>query len=206
VPKQLIYIINAYKFEAIIVGLLSVMAVCVSFVTVVEHTYASSGPNNSIQAPYPTYPRGKASVAVNQAAATIKPQTGSSMWPIRGMVTTEFGVSHQPWQAWHTGIDISSGLRSGSAAVQAFRGGTVTTAGWSQSGYGNHVIIDHGGGLTSLYAHMASVTVGKNQPIQTGDSVGYEGSTGSSTGAHVHFEVLQSGKPLNPRGQIPGSP
>ncbi len=94
----------------------------------------------------------------------------------------------------HTGTDI--GASYGSAIVAA-NAGTVTLAGWN-SGYGNCVIIDHGGGKATLYAHMSSYSVSKGQNVSKGQRIGSVGSTGNSTGPHLHFEILINGTAVDP--------
>lgn len=94
----------------------------------------------------------------------------------------------------HTGTDIGAGYGT---AVVAAAAGTVKFSGWN-GGYGNCVIIDHGGGRSTLYAHMSSIAVSNGQSVSAGQSVGRVGSTGNSTGAHLHFEVLINGKAVNP--------
>ena len=102
-----------------------------------------------------------------QAAAVPSPAAASAdsgpQWPIHGDITTYFGVSHSPYQDTHTGIDISDGNASGITPVKPFRPGTVVEVIWSSRGLGNHVIIDHGGGVTSVYAHLASIAVQQGQ-------------------------------------------
>ena len=94
----------------------------------------------------------------------------------------------------HTGTDIGAAY---GAAIVAANSGTVTLAGWN-SGYGNCVIIDHGGGRATLYAHMSSYSVSKGQSVQRGQQIGKVGSTGNSTGPHLHFEVLINGTAVDP--------
>ncbi len=94
----------------------------------------------------------------------------------------------------HTGTDI--GAAYGTTIVAA-NSGTVTLAGWN-SGYGNCVVIDHGGGKATLYAHMSSYSVSRGQSVQKGQQIGRGGSTGNSTGPHLHFEVLINGAAVNP--------
>lgn len=94
----------------------------------------------------------------------------------------------------HTGTDIGAAY---GAAIVAANSGTVTLAGWN-SGYGNCVIIDHGGGKATLYAHMSSYSVSKGQYVQKGQQIGCVGSTGNSTGPHLHFEVLINGTAVDP--------
>lgn len=132
--------------------------------------------------------------------------SGASMWPIHGKVTTEFGVYHEPFQATHSGIDISSARPSGVTPVAAFRSGIVIAVIHSNASFGNHVVIDHGGGLTSLYGHLANTTVIVGQQVSAGTTIGHEGNTGASTGTHVHFETDLNGKPISPRRFVTGNP
>ena len=117
---------------------------------------------------------------------------GGCMWPVRGRVTSEYG---RRWGRLHAGIDI--GAPSGTP-IGASKAGTVIYAG-RQSGYGNVVIIDHGGGFTTLYAHQSRIAARDGQAVDQGTRIGYVGSTGHSTGPHLHFETRYGGSPRNPR-------
>lgn len=132
-------------------------------------------------------------------AASIPPAPASGVWPVRGIVTTEFGAYHQPFQDHHTGIDIASGLPIGTASITPFKEGTVLETIRSPYGLGNHIIIDHGGGITAYYCHLSSITVAPGQPVKPGDILGYEGRTGTATGPHLHLEIRENGIPVNPR-------
>lgn len=96
----------------------------------------------------------------------------------------------------HTGIDIDNRSRP---PVYAAQTGTVQFAGWLGA-YGNLIIVDHGGGLTTYYAHLEKFYVSKGQKVSKGDAIAKMGSTGHSTGPHVHFEVRRNGRPVNPLG------
>ena len=128
------------------------------------------------------------------------------IWPINGRITTKFGVPHWPYQNTHTGLDISDGKRSGVTPIKPFRSGKVIETIKSRRGYGNHIIIDHGNGITSVYAHLASITAKVGQEVTIYDSIGTEGSTGMSTGTHLHFEIRVNGKAANPFKFIVGQP
>lgn len=129
--------------------------------------------------------------------------TGIFCWPVpsSSRVTSEYGMRYHPIlqiRKLHTGIDI--GASHGARAVAA-DGGTVIRTGW-MGAYGNTVIIDHGGGISTLYAHLSSISVSPGAVVGKGDTVGLVGSTGWSTGPHLHFEVRKMGTPVNPRQWI----
>lgn len=112
-------------------------------------------------------------------------------------ITSEFGGRESPGgigSTWHEGIDI--GAPEG-APVRAAGAGTVTTAGWG-GGYGNLVEIDHGGGLSTLYAHMSAILTSVGETVREGQNIGLVGSTGNSTGAHLHFGVYENGSAIDP--------
>ena len=123
-------------------------------------------------------------------------------WPIQGSLTSSYGWRIHPMtgqQAFHDGLDIAAG--SGTP-IGAAAGGTVKYAGWL-GGYGRLVIIDHGDGLETRYAHMSSINVSKGQVVSAGHTIGYVGQTGDATGPHVHFEIRKNGRTLNPRDYLP---
>lgn len=125
--------------------------------------------------------------------------TGQFSWPVPSCtyLTSRFGLRVHPITGVtksHTGIDI--GAESG-ATIVAADGGTVVLAGVN-SGYGNCVMIDHGNGYKTLYAHMSSIAVSNGQAVSKGDIVGYVGSTGLSTGPHCHYEVWKDGSRIDP--------
>ena len=127
--------------------------------------------------------------------------SGGMIWPISGPITSEFGWRTHPItgdQRFHSGLDIGGDY---GIPVHAAQGGTVTYAGWI-SGYGNTVIIDHGGGITTLYGHNQSLAVSEGQSVSQGETISYCGSTGNSTGPHCHFEVRQNGEPVSPYGYL----
>jgi murein DD-endopeptidase MepM/ murein hydrolase activator NlpD len=130
-----------------------------------------------------------------QATASQAVGSGQLSWPVSGPVTSGFGVR---WGRMHEGIDIAvpSGTPVGAAAS-----GTVIFAGW-MSGYGNLVAIDHGNGLSTAYGHNSSLVVSVGQTVSAGTLIAYSGSTGHSTGPHVHFEVRVNGTPVDPLGYL----
>lgn len=111
--------------------------------------------------------------------------------PAQGVVSSPFGYR---WGTVHTGIDIAA---DNGEAIQAARGGRVAYAGW-MGGYGLTVVIDHGRGWETLYGHASEVFVNTGDMVQAGKCIAAVGSTGNSTGPHLHFEVRKQGTPLNP--------
>ena len=148
---------------------------------------------DTISAPLPPLPQAPAPPV---AAAVSAPATNDLIWPIHGPVTQEFGHNGHP------GIDIAG---PDGAAIHAAGNGVVIWAGW-QGGYGNFVLIDHHNGIITGYGHQSRVAVTRGQTVNQGDVIGYEGSTGDSTGPHVHFEVRVDNTPRNPRIFITGNP
>ncbi|MGE5560211.1 MAG: murein hydrolase activator EnvC family protein [Chloroflexota bacterium] len=124
------------------------------------------------------------------------------MWPVNAPITSEYGNRFHPilkrWKL-HTGIDL--GAKSGTK-IAAAEQGVVMTAGYL-TGYGNTVIILHGDGISTLYGHQSKLTVKKGDKVAKGDLIGYVGSTGYSTGPHLHFEVMINGTPDNPHNWLP---
>lgn len=144
--------------------------------------------------------------AIIEPAQVIVNSNQDSSWPIRGRITTYFGVPHMPYQVTHTGMDIASGHASGVMPIHPFGSGRVSAVIYSSRGLGNHVLIDHGNGITSVYGHMYSISVKENQEVTSGTIVGYEGSTGVSTGTHLHFEIRQNDISVDPMLYVPDRP
>ncbi len=140
-----------------------------------------------------------------ELAANASNSSNSSMkdsgfiWPLPGYTTITSGYGAR-WGSTHTGIDISGGGCYGSGIVAAASGTVIKAAShWS---YGNYVIVDHGGGYTTLYAHCSQLLVSVGQNVAQGQKIALVGSTGQSTGPHLHFEVRINGKTQNPRNFV----
>ena len=128
--------------------------------------------------------------------------TGTMLWPAEGEITSPFGWRTHPifgTQRLHTGIDIGADYGD---TVRAADGGVVIHSDW-MGGYGNAVIIDHGNGISTLYAHNSQLLVSEGQAVAKGQAISRVGSTGYSTGPHLHFEVRQNGSPVNPLNFLP---
>lgn len=127
--------------------------------------------------------------------------SGQMIWPVNGVITSPFGYREHPIfgrQILHSGIDI--GVDYGTP-VHAADGGVVVEAGWI-GGYGYAVVIDHGNGTSTLYGHNESLAVSSGQAVSQGQVIAYAGSTGNSTGPHVHFEVRVGGEPVDPNSYL----
>jgi len=131
----------------------------------------------------------------------ITGSTGMFIWPIRGAITSRFGYRRHPIHRktlMHTGLDIAGPNGGGVAAAD---GGQVIFAGW-KGGYGKAIMINHGyrGGknLVTLYGHLSNIRVKAGQMVNKGEIIGNEGSTGNSTGPHLHFEIRENGAPIDP--------
>jgi len=122
-----------------------------------------------------------------------------TLWPITAQISSGFGWRRNPMGGrggeFHDGIDLRAPRGT---SIRAAGGGTVDFAGW-QGGYGNTVIINHGNGITTLYAHNANNLVSAGQRVERGDVIATVGMTGRTTGPHLHFEVRINGTAVNPR-------
>jgi murein DD-endopeptidase MepM/ murein hydrolase activator NlpD len=122
-----------------------------------------------------------------------------SMWPVQGLITGPFGKRSDPFSeegAFHKGVDIS--VPSGTA-VHVTADGIVIQAEMVTGGYGRLVVVDHGGGIQTYYAHLSRIYVHAGQEVRRGDVVAATGSTGRVTAPHLHYEVRVGGTPMNPR-------
>ncbi len=124
-----------------------------------------------------------------------------SLWPVRGWLTSGFGYRYSPWGGgvrMHKGLDIAAPIGS---EVHAPSDGVVVFSG-SKGGYGNAIVLDHGYGVTTLYGHNSSLFVSEGDVVKRGQKIAAVGSTGSSTGPHLHYEVHVDGIPTDPMNYI----
>jgi len=131
----------------------------------------------------------------SSTTSSATPSASGFIWPVSGTVTSPFGWR---WGRMHEGIDIAVPYGT---AIHAAASGTVIVCGWL-GGYGNLVVIDHGGGISTAYGHQSSIAVACGQQVSQGQTIGYVGSTGHSTGPHVHFEVRVNGGAVDPLGYL----
>jgi murein DD-endopeptidase MepM/ murein hydrolase activator NlpD len=128
-------------------------------------------------------------------SAPLTPSASGFVWPVSGPVVSGFGMR---WGRMHEGIDIAVG--SGTP-IRSAAAGQVIYAGWL-GGYGNLVVVDHGGGLATAYAHQSQMASSVGQSVAQGQVIGYVGSTGNSSGPHLHFEVRVNGGAVDPLGYL----
>ena len=141
--------------------------------------------------------RAKVAVAALEARADQEARIPSG-WPVEGTITSTFGFRIGPRSSKlerHTGWDIAIDTGTPAATTGA---GKVITAGWSSIGYGLHVVVDHGNGLTTLYGHLSKLEVAEGDEIELGQVIGQVGSTGNSTGPHLHYEVRLNDTAVDP--------
>ena len=126
------------------------------------------------------------------------PVTTPTGWPTNGFISSGYGLR---WNGaeFHQGIDIAAEMGT---PIVATADGVVTIAGWNAGGYGNMVDIDHGSGVSTRYGHASAVVVTAGQRVRRGQIIAYVGSTGHSTGPHLHYEVRLSGQPVNPTSYL----
>src|SRR5437870_9904829 len=126
-----------------------------------------------------------------------------SIWPVIGKLESGLGGRRNPFGGrgfeYHEGQDIDAAYGT---PVQVAATGRVTVAGW-QRGYGKVVYVDHGGGLSTRYGHLSEIDVSIGQAVSRGQTIGLVGSTGRSTGPHLHYEVRINNQPVNPREYLP---
>ena len=131
----------------------------------------------------------------------VPPSAGGLIYPVNGPITSPFGYRVHPilgTSRFHSGLDFGVGHGTPIAAAD---NGLVIHSGW-YGGYGNTIILDHGAGWTTLYAHASSLNVSTGQSIKRGQTVSFVGSTGMSTGPHLHFEVRYQGNPVDPLSRL----
>jgi len=139
-----------------------------------------------------TVPRSNLAQQLTPNAGVVS-ATGSWIWPAAGRITQWFRL-------WHKGLDIAN---QNGGPILAADSGRVVVAGWpDNSGYGNRVMVDHGNGYKTLYAHMSKINVVIGQTVKRGDVLGQMGSTGRSTGTHLHFEIRTAGGNNDPLGYL----
>jgi murein DD-endopeptidase MepM/ murein hydrolase activator NlpD len=157
---------------------------------IVRPVAPATRPNTPASAPRPALAPRPAPAPVAPAPAPVAPAvaTGRLQWPTRGSITTYYS-------GWHPGIDIAAPFGTPIGVSDA---GRVVYAGWDRTGYGNRIIVNHGNGFTTTYNHLSAFLVQVGQSVSKGQVIARMGSTGNSTGPHLHFEILRNGGYVNP--------
>jgi len=138
-----------------------------------------------------------------QSGGDVQLGTGVYTWPTPGykVITSPYGMRYHPIlgiRKMHTGVDIGAPM---GATIVAADGGKIIHAGW-MGGYGQVLVVDHGNGMSTLYAHLSSFIAGNGASVTKGQPIGRVGTTGWSTGPHLHFEVRENGSPVDPMSYI----
>jgi murein DD-endopeptidase MepM/ murein hydrolase activator NlpD len=141
--------------------------------------------------------RRMASIARERLLASIP-----SLNPVNGAVADGFGWRTRPWPEFHKGVDLEADYGTD---VHATAAGTVASAGW-EGGFGIKVDVDHGNGYHTWYAHLSRASVAAGQHVTKGQPIAYSGSTGESTGPHLHYQVMYQGQPVDPQPYLNGVP
>ncbi len=149
-----------------------------------------------------TFTPGPSTRSTTAASDTTRAaRAGDWPMPVDGRVSSPYGWRRHPIsgrRTFHTGLDIAAPTGT---PVRVPAGGRVAFAGWN-GGYGNYVVVDHGNGLRTAYAHLSRIHVRVGQTVDAGTSIGAVGSTGRSTGPHLHFEVKRNGSFVDPRAYL----
>jgi murein DD-endopeptidase MepM/ murein hydrolase activator NlpD len=160
-----------------------------------EYLHEAAGLERASAALAASIQAAQASSSSYTASSDSTPSAAGFIWPVSGPVVSPFGMR---WGRMHEGIDIAAAYGT---PIQAAASGRVVYAGW-MDGYGNLVAIDHGGGLSTAYAHQSSIASGVGQTVSQGQTIGYVGCTGHCFGPHLHFEVRVNGTPVDPLGYL----
>jgi murein DD-endopeptidase MepM/ murein hydrolase activator NlpD len=156
---------------------------------------AEAGEIDSLQASSAALTARIQAAQANRGGASSTPSSAGLIWPVNAPITSPFGWR---WGRMHQGIDLGAPYGT---PIRAAASGTIIYCGW-ESGYGNLTVIDHGGNLATAYGHQSSIAVACGQQVSQGEVIGYVGSTGHSTGPHLHFEVRINGAPVDPLGYL----
>lgn len=162
-------------------------------------TAPSEPVHQPLSTPKSTTASKKNQVAIASRSEQVSTKLGTFTWPITGSISSRFGMR---WGRPHHGVDISSQDKT-NAPIIAARSGVITDAYYHRGGYGNLIIIDHGDGVETYYAHLSKLLAKEGQKVEEGELLGYMGRTGNATGYHLHFEIRKDKRPVNPIQYLP---
>jgi murein DD-endopeptidase MepM/ murein hydrolase activator NlpD len=184
-----------------IVSLLCLLIIFLAGIVTISANYHQKISESSVPAmalePIPRSDSGQMQNIEKTARSTDQLATKPSIWPTNGEITSGFGWRASPWgdgSELHPGIDIANSM--GTPVVATADGEVVKSE--ASGGYGNIVQIDHGNGITTIYGHNSRFAVSVGQSVKKGQVIAYVGSTGRSTGPHLHYEVRVNGTPVDP--------
>jgi murein DD-endopeptidase MepM/ murein hydrolase activator NlpD len=180
-------------------AVLSVIVVLVSLPIIAVVAFASSGVQQASDTLVVYLPEKRLVQLFDPLGKLYKEFIPVIRWPADGTVTVEFGVPHEPWEKYHTGIDIANREGKNGQAVYPMMVGRVAGVYDQQIGLGRHVVVDHGDNVTSVYGHLQEAFVKVEDEVKPDQQLGIMDSTGYSTGPHVHFMIKVFGIPINPR-------
>lgn len=191
-PSTILREIGRYAMKGLMLGLggEDLAAFCNRIVEDIKSAFDQGGFNLKVGTEFIGSGAAEFFKSIGVGGATVE----GLLKPVEGSVTSGFGWRTDPYTGFHSGIDIGAGEGT---PVQAAGAGEVVQAGWN-GGYGNSVTIDHGGSLQTLYGHLSSVLVSVGQMVSQLETIGLVGSTGNSTGPHLHFEIIQGGNAIDP--------
>ena len=194
----------SYRRELSIIGGVLLIILCLPILAVVMVANAGSDTvsNSLVSVNLST----KMVDIYNPAGRYMSSVPVTSTWPVGGVVTVEFATPHGPWQVYHTGMDIADPRGKIGRPVTVFMEGVVTKVVNTDNEYGKYVFVDHGNNIVSQYWHLNDALAAVGVRVRPGDVIGLEGTTGRSTGPHLHFEIQVYGLPVNPRSFIQGDP
>ena len=204
--KEKLYVSNFEEAENIIKGLKDKKSTNTSKLSIVEKYETEKKEfTSSEKAIADLYKKPQVTVAKKSSGGYVNTSVNinnskvnlgiSLIKPISGTITSRYG---NRWGSTHTGLDIAT---ASGTSIKAASGGTVTYAGWKGS-YGNLVVVSHGNGIQTYYAHCSSLLVSSGETVSAGQLIAKVGSTGRSTGPHLHFEIRVNGSAINPQSYI----
>ncbi len=196
---QITKIVWSYKNELLYLG--AVMAVILMLPFFAIFTLFNTGDVQASDDLVKESQNGTGSPALYSPDGTfVSNFTTERQWPVRGTITATFGGRNHPYTFIHNGLDIANAYDT---PITAFANGKVIATITMTTEYGTHVIIDHGNNILAIYGHMNRYSVSPGQVVSKGQIIGYMGSTGWSTGNHLHFQINSYGVPVDPMKFLP---
>lgn len=188
-----------WSFRKEMMALVTVLVILISLPVVAVVAMASSGVQQVSDTLAKFIPENRLVRLFDPKGNLFKEFTPEVRWPADGVVTAEYGVPHEPWEKYHTGIDIASRDGKNGLPVYPMTPGKVIGIYDQTIGFGKHVVLDHGDSVTTTYGHLQEVKVIEGDEVGIDREIGLMDTTGYSTGPHIHLMVKVFGIPINPR-------